>query len=193
MLQQCCSLVLNGKSREGKARFDAPGLGCASEHQREVAEPEGFCSAAVKAELWEQGGCGAAAAQGQAAEQGRAVTLQPGGCRAGESRGRGCWPCGVRVVLQCRGAVRGRGRERRELPAVMQCGAGKREGKLCCRCQSSGRIWARSKDCLDAVMQQHNSSGHSPAAAIEGRSEATFLRAGSKILNFVTRFYFWVF
>jgi len=50
MLQQCCSLVLNGKSRAGKKtrRFDAAGLGYAPEGWREVAEPEDFCSAAVQ-------------------------------------------------------------------------------------------------------------------------------------------------
>lgn len=37
-----CSLVLIGKSREENRRFDAPGLGCATEHWKEVAEPEDF-------------------------------------------------------------------------------------------------------------------------------------------------------
>lgn len=31
--------VLNGKSREENGSCDAPGLGCATEHGREVAEP----------------------------------------------------------------------------------------------------------------------------------------------------------
>lgn len=48
MLQQCCSLVLNGKSREEEGRLGAPELGCATEHWREAAEPKDFRDDAVK-------------------------------------------------------------------------------------------------------------------------------------------------
>lgn len=160
MFQQCCSM---GRAEKKRRAVMLQGWAVLQSRGRRW-QSQGICAAVEKLSP------GAEMREAEGMEQGR-LEGSRAGKRAGRAGSAGCWRC-CSAEEPCR--ARG-GRECRQGASWNDAVQSEEEGKLCCRSQSSGRIWGKSRDCLDGERREHNSSGHSLASTKHSRRETALL------------------